>query len=125
MADWKPDRYLIDQGRDPKVEVEGYTKDGLGVHHHTLIADAWVITHLNSGLRVMEVYGDSFEDVLIYLNEVVRSADWTSLVKSDPKNPAHQALALRCTQIRNTNFSDHEDRLRAQQSGALTGGHLQ
>ena len=125
MADWKPARYLINQGDDPKVEVEGYTCLGLGVKKHDCISDKWPITHLNSGLHVMDVYGESFEDVLIYLNEIASSADLVSLINVDPRNPNHQALFLRCSQIQNINAKDYDARVRAREAGALTGGQLQ
>ena len=119
MADWKPSQYYIDQGNDPKAAVDGCVSDGLGVHRRRDLCDVWTVTHIGSGLRVADIDAESFEEAVIYANEIASSADWIALVKAEPDNRAHRDLAQRICQIQLTARRDYEERIRLRAAGVL------
>jgi hypothetical protein len=71
---WKPTEFKIDQRGEQPRTVSGFTCQGVGIYHY--LNDTWTITHLSSGLRILDVYVDTKEEAFRFGDMVLDLGNW-------------------------------------------------
>lgn len=98
---WVPTTYALVTDRGP-VPCEGYALLGLGLHHAEPLSGTtrWVLVHIGSGMKVMELTGP-VAAVFPVARQVVECSVWTAYAEADgwrqadPKLPCKVAAIAR------------------------------
>src|SRR5271169_6089747 len=81
MMNWTEQQYEIDQNGYLKKTVSGVVCMGLGIHHEQ--GDAWSITHIPSGLRIIPVLVDTCREAERFGKMLLDLGNWSFEKRSD------------------------------------------
>ena len=113
---WQPADFKIYLGGEKSPTVPGFTRQGVGIYHYQ--NDVWTITHLSSGLRILDVYVDTKEEAFRFGDMVLDLGDWDFGGIDVLPEIAHAALLDGVIRIRDIMRAEYD----ARYEGYVGGG---
>ena len=89
--EWIDCNFAIDQREWPKQTVTGVACMGVGIHHE--FDDKFTITHIPSGLRIMQVWCETMNEAKSYGSRVIDLSNW-DFIGPDAVDPVYYDAAM-------------------------------